>query len=51
MMERVRTWWYLCEQCARCHLCERCRKGRKIVTCGEEAPDELCGDFEWTDGR
>lgn len=50
-MGRVRTWWYLCDQCARCHLFERCRKGRKIVTCGEEAPDELCGDFEWTDGR
>ena len=32
-------------------FCERCRKGCKIVTCGEEAPDELCGDFEWTDGR
>ena len=48
-MERVRTWWYLCDQCARCHLCERCRKGRKIVTCGEEAPGELCSYFEWRD--
>lgn len=48
-MERVRTWWFLCDQRARCHLCERCGKGRKVVTCGEEAPDELCRDFEWGD--
>lgn len=27
------------------------KQPRTCGTCGEEAPDELCGDFEWTDGR
>lgn len=48
-MERVRTWWFLCDQRARCHLCERCKRGDKVATCGEEAPGELCREFEWGD--
>lgn len=49
MMERVRTWWYLCDQCGRKYVCDRCRNGSRIITYGEDAPEELCGDFEWGD--
>lgn len=56
MMERVRTWWFLCDQCSRSRETDvthtRCAKRgtlRKYGTCGALDPNDICEDFDWRD--
>lgn len=55
-MERVRTWWFLCDQCRlgeeidpKHVKCAKHGKVRKYSTCGALAPTKICDEFEWGD--